>query len=165
MNKIHQQKNICHRLLTIIPLGLIGLCLVIGGLLFVSNQFLPESSNTPDELTYEDIARAEEALNLLANLGNQTWPGLDHALPLIVWNDSYAFLINADKRLPDWEELENVSINDLPVYTQVNTANYQAFAEVLINNQYAGSMATKDATNIKFVPSVSIIMRQLTLKI
>jgi hypothetical protein len=151
MNQTNQPNKSWRRLLLIIPLGLISLCLVIGGVLLISNQFLPEPSTTPDELTHEDIARAEEALNLLANLGNQTWPGFDHAIPLIVWNDSYAFLINAEEKLPDWEELENVSINDLPVYTQVNTANYQAFTEVLINNQYAGSMATKDATNIKFI--------------
>lgn len=139
------------RLLIIIPLGLISLCLTILIVSFLSNQFLPKPSNTPKQLNSEDIALAEETLNLIAAFGDQTWTGFNDTIPLLLWNDSHAFLINSKDNLPDWEELENVSVNEYPVYVQENIANYQAFTEVLSNGQYAGSLSTKDATNIMFI--------------
>ncbi len=146
-----EKTSIRRRWLVGIPLGLAILCLSAVGIIFLANQSLPDPTTLTNTLTGEDKTRAEEALHLMASLGGQAWPGLDDSLPMILWNDAFAFLINAEEALPGWERLDNQTVNGLPVYVQEHTANYQAFAEMLPNSQYAGSMATKDATNLEFV--------------
>jgi len=137
--------------ITIIILSLLGLCLLTVGISLISNQLLPKASSTPDQLTQEDLYRAEETLNLMTNLGEQTWPGLNSSIPLILWNESHAFLLNSQEPLEDWNMLEDAAVNKLPVYVQENKSNYQAFTERLSNGRYAGSMSTKNATNIGFI--------------
>jgi hypothetical protein len=140
-----------NRKITVIILSLLGLCLLTAGLSIISNQFLPKASPSTDRLTQEDLFRAEETLNLMTDLGEQTWPGLNSSIPLILWNESHAFLLNSQEHFEDWRVLEGATVNNLPVYVQENKANYQAFTELLSNGRYAGSMATKDATNIGFI--------------
>jgi hypothetical protein len=137
--------------ITVIILSLLGLCLLTAGISVISNQFLPKASETPDKLSQKDLAHAEEALHLMAELGEQTWHGLSGNIPLLLWNDDYAFLTNSQKQLAGWDRLENAMVNDLSVYVQENEANYQAFTEILPGGRYAGSMATKNATNIGFI--------------
>ena len=152
MEKTQQKKqNKRPRIIVIIALSVIGLCLLTAGISFLTNQFLPEPSATPGDLSQQELAHAKEALHLMAELGDETWIGLEDNLPLILWNDQFAFLVNANEKLPGWERLGDLQINDAPVYVQENTANYQAFAEMLSNGRYAGSMATKNATNLGFV--------------
>ena len=146
-----KKTSLRRRWLVGIPLGVLILSLAAVGIILISNQSLPDPSTSTTPLAAEDSAHAEEALHLLAVLGKQTWPGLDDTLPLILWNDAFAFLINTGQDIPGWERLDNHMINGLPVFVQAHTANYQAFAEMLQNAQYAGSMATKDATNLEFV--------------
>ena len=147
----HQRQSRSRKITIITTLSLIGLCLLAVGTSWVTNQFLPRKVDNADEMSRQDIARAEEALNLIGTLGSQTWTGLGDDLPLIIWNDTYAFLVNAENQLEGWEILDGTEINNLPVYIQENEANYQAFTEVLPDGRYAGSMATKDAVNIGFV--------------
>jgi len=78
--------------ITVIILSLLGLCLLTAGISVISNQFLPKASETPDKLSQKDLAHAEEALHLMAELGEQTWHGLSGNIPLLLWNDDYAFL-------------------------------------------------------------------------
>ena len=139
------------RMIIILVLSLVGLCILTAGISFITNQSLPEPSSTPDNLIQQDLAHAEEALNLMDQLGDDVWPGLSGNIPLLLWNEDYAFLINSQEKLAGWENLEDVVVNNLPVYVQKNDANYQAFTEELSNGQYAGSMATKNATNIGFI--------------
>lgn len=146
-----KKKRRLSRLVTIIILGLVGLCLLTASISFITNQTLPEPSSTPDKLSEEDLAHAEEALHLMSELGHQTWPGFSGDIPLLLWNDSFAFLINSQEKLTGWDRMGNAVVNDLPVYIQENNADYQAFTEMLPNGQYAGSMATKNATNIGFI--------------
>jgi hypothetical protein len=140
-----------NRRITIIILSLLGLCLLTTGISFISNQFLPKVSSTPDKLTQEDLYRAEETLNLMDSLGDQTWTGLNDSMPLLLFNDSHAFLINSQEDLESWRLLEGAQVNNLPVYFQEKQRDYQAFTEPLSNGQYAGSMTTKNATNVGFV--------------
>lgn len=139
------------RVIKTIALSLIGLLFLTAAISFISNQNLPEPSSTPDELSQQDLAHAEEALHLMAELGDQTWPGLSGDIPLILWNEDYAFLVNSQEELSGWNKLENATANNLPVFVQKNESNYQAFTEMLSNGQYAGSMATKNATNVGFI--------------
>jgi len=147
----HQKKSRARKIVIISTLSLIGLCLLAVGTSWVTNQFLPTNVENAEEMSRQDLARTEEALNIMGNLGSQTWSGFGDDLPLIIWNDTFAFLVNAENQLEGWEVLDGAEINNLPVYIQENEANYQAFAEVLPNGRYAGSMATKDAVNVGFV--------------
>lgn len=152
MRKTDEQKpKKRNRWISIFISSLLGLCLLTAGISFISNQFLPKASSTPDKLSQEDLFRAEETLNLMDYLGDQTWPGLDGSIPLLLFNDSHAFLINSQENLEDWRLLEGAQVNNLPVYVQVKERNYQAFTEPLANGQYAGSMTTKNATNVGFI--------------
>lgn len=152
MRKTDEQKpKKRNRWISIIILSLLGLCLLTAGISFISNQFLPKASSTPDKLSQEDLFRAEETLNLMDRLGDQTWPGLDGSIPLLLFNDSHAFLINSHENLEDWRLLEGAQVNNLPVYVQEKERNYQAFTEPLANGQYAGSMTTKNAINVGFI--------------
>lgn len=152
MRKTDEQKpKKRNRWISIIILSLLGFCLLTAGISFISNQFLPKASSTPDKLSQEDLFRAEETLNLMDRLGDQTWPGLDGSIPLLLFNDSHAFLINSQENLENWRLLEGAHVNNLPVYVQEKERNYQAFTEPLANGQYAGSMTTKNATNVGFI--------------
>ena len=139
------------RMIIILVLSLVGLCILTAGISFITNKSLPEPLSTPDNLTQQGFAHAEEALNLMDQLGDDVWPGLSGNIPLLLWNKDYSFLVNSQEKLAGWENLEDVVVNNLPVYVQKNDANYQAFTEELSNGQYAGSMATKNATNIGFI--------------
>ncbi len=139
------------RWISIVILSLLGLCLLTAGIAFISNQFLPRASSTPDKLSQEDLYRAEETLNLMNRLGDQTWLGLDGSMPLLLFNNTHAFLINSQENLENWRLLEGAEVNKLPVYVQEKERNYQAFTEPLSNGQYAGSMTTKNATNVGFI--------------
>jgi len=139
------------KFLIITILSLTGLCLLTVGVLFVTNLFLPQESDSSETLSVETLAYADEALHLMDNFGEAIWPGFGDHLPLIIWNDTTAFLFNAQGQLPGWEQIPDATANGLPVYTQDHTANYQAFTEQLSNDQYAGSMATKNAMNVGFI--------------
>jgi len=147
----HKKQKRSLRVIPFIVFSLIGLCLLTAGIFFLTNQFLPEPSSTPNELSQQDLAHAEEALHLISELGDQTWPELSGNIPLLLWNDEYAFLTNSQEEVAGWDRLEDAQVNDLPVYVQKNDADYQAFTEILPNGNYAGSMATKNATNIGFI--------------
>ncbi|HEY9121821.1 MAG TPA: hypothetical protein VIM80_02385 [Brevefilum sp.] len=146
-----QKPNKRNRKITVIILSLLGLCLLTVGISFISNQFLPKASSTPDKLSQEDLYRAEETLNLMDRLGDQTWHGLNASMPLLLFNDSHAFLINSQENLAGWHLLEGAQVNEKPVYVQEKERDYQAFTERLSNGQYAGSMTTKNATNVGFI--------------
>ena len=150
-NTDEQKPKSRNRWITIIILSLLGLCMLTAGASFISNQFLPKTSPTPDELSQEDLYIAEETLNLLSALGDQTWPGMNSSVPLLLFNESHAFLINSQENLENWWLLEGAEVNNLPVYVQEKEINYQAFTEQLSNGQYAGSMTTKNATNVGFI--------------
>ena len=147
----HKKQKRSLRVIPFIVFSLIGLCLLTAGIFFLTNQFLPEPSSTPNELSQQDLAHAEEALHLMSELGDQTWPELSGNIPLLLWNDEYAFLTNSQEEVAGWDRLEDAQVNDLPVYVQKNDADYQAFTEILPKGNYAGSMATKNATNIGFI--------------
>jgi len=139
------------KVIPIIILSLVGLCLLTVGISFITNQFLPEASSTPEKLSQQDLAHGKEALNLMDELGSQTWPGFKANIPLLIWNDEYAFLLNSEEHLAGWDRFEDAKVNGFPVYVQENNADYQAFTEKLSNGRYVGSMATKNAMNIGFI--------------
>ena len=131
--------------------GAAGLILALVLASILSNQFLPSAPDDLQHLSRQIVVHTSEALNLLGNLGSKVWPGFNADLPIIIWNEETAFLINYPDPLPGWEQMTDHTINGLPVYNQPNMKPYQAFTEVLPNGDYAGSMATKNAMNREFI--------------
>ena len=79
-------------ILTVI--GLVGLCLLGMVVLALSNRNLPTHSQVTDRLTAESKAQLAEVIQLRQNLGGEVWPGWDEVdVPLIVYNEAYAFLV------------------------------------------------------------------------
>ncbi len=95
-------------------------------------------------LTDQDKTLLQEALRLKRILGDEVWPGLGKvAVPVILYNDSYEFLINsASPPPPPWVEVEG-DVFSGETYYRRPAENPQAFA-VEIGEVWAGSMSSFD---------------------
>lgn len=83
--------------------GLILLCVCVAVASAVSNLFFPGRSQVTDRLTELDKARASEAQHLRRALGQNLWPGWgESSIPLILYNEEYAFLIGYPDPPPGW---------------------------------------------------------------
>lgn len=82
---------------------LLVLCLGGAAVSFVTNRNLPTESVTAVQLSEVDKARLAEITNLRQTLGNAAWPGWgDPDIPLIAYNDAYAFLVGHPDPPPGW---------------------------------------------------------------
>jgi hypothetical protein len=132
-----------------------------------SNLFLPERSEEVTHLSEPEKARLAEAINLRERQGNAVWPGFgDEAIPIVVYNEGYAFLVNFDGEPPAgwvlprsgerqgtaWEMVAGDRFFDEPYYRQrlVGDVTPQAFT-VRIGEQWAASMPTSEWSRIKLV--------------
>jgi flagellar basal body-associated protein FliL len=78
----------------LIPLGVIGFLLLVVAASAISNLGLPQYSTTLNHLSDLDKARLSEVRHLRTALGDSTWPGWSEAdIPLIIYNEQYAFLL------------------------------------------------------------------------
>jgi hypothetical protein len=78
----------------LVPLGLVGLCLLAILVSALSNLGLPQRSTTIDRLDELEKARLSEVIQLRRTFGDEVWPGWTQVdIPLIVYNESYAFLV------------------------------------------------------------------------
>jgi hypothetical protein len=144
--------------------GCLTLICAILGLSAASNFFFPSRSDMSDQLTILEKARVAEAIRLRRTMGDSIWPGWSNAaIPIIVYNEGYAFLIGADNPGPGWrtvprnkalgrpwESVPDNSIDGRNYYRQrlVNElASPQAFT-VRIGDLWAASMTTKDSMPI-----------------
>lgn len=135
-----------------------------------SNLFLPEGSDVVTHLSEPEKARLAEAINLRETQGNAIWPGFaDEAIPIVVYNEAYAFLVNFDGAPPagwilprsgerqgtTWEMVAGDRFFDEPYYRQrlVGDVTPQAFT-VRIGEQWAASMPTSEWARIKLVQTV-----------
>jgi hypothetical protein len=147
-----------------IALGLVLLLAVVVALSALSNLLLPSSSTTIEQLSDLDKARVLEASHLRRTLGNTLWPGWGSAtIPLIQYNEQYAFLINYPAppagwlKMPQrlsrggpWEPVPDDTFDSETYYRQsLSEANGgpQAFT-VLVGERWVASMATKQWTQI-----------------
>ncbi len=152
------------RCLRRIGCGILAIIGAILGLSAASNLFFPGRSDPIDRLTNLDKARIEEAFRLRLAVGDSIWPGWSNAeIPLVVYNEEYAFLSGADDPGPGWrtvpqdlarggpwEPVPNDSIDGRRYFRQRlqgEHASPQAFT-VRIGELWAGSMTTKDWTQI-----------------
>lgn len=93
-------------------------------------------------LTAQDKALLQEALNLKQALGDDVWPSLGTAaLPIILYNDSFEFMIGSViPPPPPWVKTEGDVFSGRPYYRRP-AKNPQAFA-VEVEEEWAGSMST-----------------------
>lgn len=160
------KSRLARRLLTAI-LILTGLCLASLLASFISNRFIPTASSLTDRLAELEKARLAEALHLRAALGDRVWPGWAAAeIPLTVYNEAYAFLVNYPAPPPAgwrtvpggqayggaWEVVPGDAYNNQPYYRlrlPDPKTNPQAFI-VQIGDRYIASLPTKEYSAISF---------------
>ncbi len=103
------QKTKPHRLRNIIKWFFSGLGALIALLVLLSalsNIGLPTHSQVVERLSDLDKARLSEAIHLRKTLGDATFPGWGEAdIPLIVYNEQYAFLIGYPQPPAGWKKV------------------------------------------------------------
>lgn len=102
----------------------------------------------PSVLSAADKAELAEALRLKTELGDRVWPGLGSTdIPVILYNDSYEFLIGEVNPAGSWEVVEGDDFLGRR-YHRRPAENPQSFA-VLIETHWAGSIGALDWMNRK----------------
>jgi hypothetical protein len=151
----------------VVFLALIALLLAISA---ASNLFLPESSERVDTLSDAEKARIAEAIHLRETLGNTIWPAFgDEHIPIVVYNEQYAFLTNFEGPPPlgwvlpasgaqqgaEWEPVPGDEFFGATYYRQRLSGNVtpQAFT-VRLGDEWAASMTTYDWSRIRLVDTI-----------
>jgi len=94
----------------------------------------------------QDKAQLAEYYGLKKRFGSQIWPGFAEAhIPLILYNERYAFLIGNPHPPSPWAPVENDSFQGDPYYRKAATGS-QAFA-VPVGDLWAGSLDTFGSMN------------------
>lgn len=137
-----------------------ALCLLALAASVVSNFGAPAQSAHADLLSEADQARIAETQRLRRSLGNRVWPGWGDAdIPIIVYNESYAFLVGIDQpadgwmsvpgraqRGGRWEMALAEGIAGQPYYRQrlpADGATPQAFT-VLVGERWVAALPTRE---------------------
>lgn len=148
-------------------LGVVAACLLAAGALWVSNRNLPTESSMVDRLSGADKARLAETTHLRQALGEHVWPGWGEMdIPLIVYNEGYAFLVGYADPPPGWirepgqtlrggawEEVPGDTFNGEAYYRQelpdpeVTPENFT----VRVGERWAATLQTKEYAFIRFV--------------
>ena len=149
-----------------IPLGLIVLCILSVAASVLSNLNLPQHSTTLDQLSELEKARLSEVLHLRTALGDAVWPGWSQAdIPLIVYNEQYAFLVGypnppsgwmkvptLEARGGPWEEVLGDAFEGLPYYRSL-ISNPQKTPEgftVLVGDRWVATFQTREYGEVAF---------------
>ncbi len=149
-----------------VPLGILLLFVLVISALAISNLNLPEHSAVVEQLDALEKSRLSEVLHLRQALGDATWPGWSQAdIPLIVYNEKYAFLVEYPNppagwtKFPTmqpgggaWEQVPGDLFEGQPYYRTLITAvdnTPQAFT-VLVGERWAASFMTREFSQIDF---------------
>ena len=99
----------------LIPLSMMFLCLLAVAVSGLSNLNLPQQSKVLDHLSVLEKARLSEVIHLRHDLGDTTWPGWSQAdIPLIVYNEQYAFLIGLPNPSAGWSKVPSLEARGGP---------------------------------------------------
>ena len=132
----------------------------------LNNLTLPAESEVTEYLTQDQKAYISETLNLLQKLSKEVWPGWeDSQIPIIVYNEKYAFLIGYDNppagwiKMPqeehrgsEWEVLKTDDFFDTPYYRQL-LANPDVTPEnftAKVGESWVVTMQTKEYAAVAF---------------
>jgi hypothetical protein len=150
----------------LIPLCMTVLCLLVVAISALSNLNLPQHSTISDHLTDLEKAQLSEVLHLRTVLGDATWPGWSQAdIPLIVYNEQYAFLVgyanppagwmkvpNRAVRGGPWEEVPGDTFEDRPYYRTPITdpqKTPEGFT-VLVGDSWVATFQTREYSQVDF---------------
>lgn len=125
----------------LVALGLVVLAIV--------NWRVAESRDRPvvrDRLGPGDRIQLREVYRLKRTLGDRVWPDLGEApMPVILYNDRYAFLVGADGAPPGWTEVDGDAFEGAPYYRRPEPEP-TAFA-VRIGDRWAAGLRTRETMN------------------
>jgi len=157
------------RRFTIFVIGLVILCLGLSVVSALLNARRARSSTIVDRLSLAEKARASEVFHLRQTLGDAAWPGLAQAnIPLILYNESYAFLIGLSEPEPGWvkvpqdiarggawEPVPGESIVGQPYYRLrlPNGVTPEAFT-VKVGEEWVASLATLEWLQISLANQI-----------
>ncbi len=150
------------RVVILMSVGIILFPIVIGIVSAISNSGLPTHSQVVAQLNDQEKARLTEFFHLRQTLGDAAWPEWgEAAIPVIVYNESYAFLVGyPDPNPPDgwvkvpqnelqggpWEPVPDDTFDGRVYYRQrlpVSGETPQAFT-VRVGEHWAASLQTKE---------------------
>lgn len=150
-----------------ISAGLLLVFLLLVAVIALLNTRLPTESAMPDALSASEKAHLSEFYQVRQSLGDATWPGWrDASIPVVVYNEAYAFLVGYDGEPPDgwqkvpqnlqrggpWQVVPGDSFEGAPYYRQPLPAGGetpQAFT-VKVGERWAASLLTKEYMEISF---------------
>lgn len=149
---------------------LIILLLLLVAASAASNLFFPTASESVAQLSAAEKARLAEAIHLREVQGNTIWPGFgDVEIPIVVYNEAYAFLVNYGGEPPtgwvlplsgeqqgtEWELVPGEDFFDTPYYRQplAGDVTPQAFT-VRLGEQWAASLPTKEWSRISLAKTI-----------
>lgn len=152
------------KIVLILTAVLLFLCLGSTAVSFITNRSLPTDAMDDAQLSALDKARLAEIFHLRQTLGNESWPGWgDAAIPVIVYNDAYAFLVGYDDPPPGWikvpqqeprgnpwQPVPDDGFQGQPYYRAPlpdNGQTPQAFT-VLVGEQWVASLQTRPAMRV-----------------
>lgn len=149
-------------------LSLMGICVGLLAISALANLTLPAHSTVIDVLSTADKARLAETRHLLGELGGQVWPGWGQTvLPMIAYNEEYAFLVGypdppdgwvkvpADiQRGEKWELVAGDTFLGEPYYFQrLADVTPEAFT-VKVGEEWVCSLATFEWMQISLTQSI-----------
>jgi hypothetical protein len=152
------------KIMLILVAMLLLVCLGGTAVSLITNRNLPTEAMDDAQLSALDKARLAEIFHLRQTLGNEAWPGWgDAAIPVIVYNDAYAFLVGYDDPPPGWikvpqqeqrgnawQPVPDDDFQGQPYYRTLlpdNGQTPQAFT-VLVGDQWAASLQTRPAMRV-----------------
>ena len=125
------------------------LCLAGGLASYLINRGLPTESAQAEMLSPAAATHVREAQQLKVELGDEVWPGFGSAgIPLMVFNERYAFLCGVEQAPPGWERAEGQ-----PCFRGVYP-NPQAFTHE-VGGRWFGSMTTQEYMGIRLREEIS----------
>lgn len=142
------------------------LCAALVALAALSNFNLPARSRVPGSLSHLEQARLAEAIQLREALGDQVWDGWGRQeIPIIVYNEDYAFLIGYSDppagwlKMPQriarggaWQVVPDDTFEGQIYYRQPlpdPKSNPENFT-VLVGTRWVATLATREYAQIDF---------------
>lgn len=127
--------------ISICLISLFGILSSIQAIGAAGNQAQQSTNNAEDltKLTDQDKSQFMEAFRLKAQFGPSIWPGFGEArIPLILYNERYAFLVGHPGPPSPWAAVEEDSFQEKVYYRREGNGS-QAFA-VRVGELWAGSL-------------------------
>jgi hypothetical protein len=148
------------RILGLAAAGLLGLLVLALIISAVFNAGRRTTSADPERLDAFTLTRLTEFRALQTKLGDTVWPGLgDHPIPVVVYNESTAFLAGIADPPPGWRTVPGgrevggpwqavpaTAVLDAPLYRQPlpSTGETPQAFTVGVGDEYAASLGTME---------------------